>query len=264
MNTPIRLLGVPFDGKSSFKGGARFAPHRIREEMKSPAYNVYSENRNPVLSDGLLDDLGDLKVGHFEELLPALNEKLVNGVKYLIIGGDHSITYPIVEAMHAIHGPFHVLHFDAHGDLYDEFEGDRFSHACPFARIMESNLVSSLTQVGIRTLTPDQDEQAQKFGVEVYEMKDVAHFDPSWLEGPLYISLDLDILDPAYAPGLSHREPGGVSPRMLIDWLHQIKVPVIGADLVEYNPIRDIDDRTATVCYKLVKELLDVLGRVEG
>lgn len=259
--TPVNLLGIPFDGKSSFKGGARFAPHRIREEMRSPAYNSYSENRNPVLESNALNDLGDLQITTYEELKPALQDKVNTRSKYLFLGGDHSVTYPIVDVLHQLHGPFHILHFDAHGDLYDEFEGDKFSHACPFARIMERGLASSLTQVGVRTMTPHQFDQAQKFGVEVYEMKDIAHFDPSWIDGPLYISLDLDIIDPAFAPGLSHREPGGVSPRMLIDWLHEIKVPVISADLVEYNPIRDIDDRTATVCYKLVKELLDVMWR---
>jgi len=160
--------------------------------------------------------------------------------------------------MHDMHGKFHILHFDAHGDLYDEFEGDPHSHACPFARIMENDLVSTLTQVGVRSLTPHQYEQAEKYNVEVYEMRGIGHFDPSWIEGPLYISLDLDVLDPSYAPGISHREPGGVSPRMLIDWLHEIKVPVIGADLVEYNPLRDVGDMTASVAYKLLKELLGV------
>ncbi len=187
LDTPINLLGIPFDGKSSFKGGARFAPHRIREEMRSPAYNMYSENRNPVLGSEAFLDLGDLQVSQFEDLQPALVDKVHAHSKYLFLGGDHSITYPIAEAMHRVHGPFHILHFDAHGDLYDEFEGDRFSHACPFARIMERGLASSLTQVGIRTLTPHQFDQAHKYGIEVYEMKDIAHFDPSWVDGPVYM-----------------------------------------------------------------------------
>ena len=144
----------------------------------------------------------DLTLTIYEDILPALQENILAEYSYLFLGGDHSITYPIVETLHALHGPFHILHFDAHCDLYDEFEGDRFSHACPFARIMENDLASSLTQVGIRTMTPHQLEQAEKFGVEVYDMKDIAHFDPKSLEGPLYISFDLDVIDPAFAPGI--------------------------------------------------------------
>jgi agmatinase len=257
----IHILGIPFDGKSSYAGGPRFAPARIREEMQSSAYNAYSENLSPVLGSEMLMDCGDIRVQSYEELLPAIKEKITAKKKHLFLGGDHSITYPVVEALHVLHGPFHILHFDAHCDLYDEFEGDRFSHACPFARIMENNLATSLTQVGIRTMTPHQMEQSEKFGVEVYEMRHVAHFDTRTLEGPLYISIDLDVLDPVLAPGISHREPGGLSLRSIIDWLQEIDVPIIGADIVEYNPLRDVDGITASVCVKVVKELLDALRR---
>lgn len=255
----VYLLGIPFDGKSSFAGGPRFAPARIREELASSAYNMYSENMRPVLDDASLNICNDLKVTKFEDLLPQLRENISADHPYLFLGGDHSITYPIVEALHALHGPFHILHIDAHADLYDEFEGDKYSHACPFARIMESNLAESLTQVGIRTLTPHQQEQADKFGVDIFEMKEIAHFDPSWLKGPLYISIDMDAIDPAYAPGVSHREPSGITPRTLINWLHEIDVQVIGADIMEYNPLRDVDGITAGLCYKLVKEVVDLL-----
>ena len=257
----IHLLGIPFDGKSSYAGGPRFAPARIREEMQSSAYNVYSENMRPVLDDTILNICDDLVLNNYEDILPALKRNVSADHPYLFLGGDHSITYPIVETLRALHGPFHILHFDAHCDLYEEFEGDRFSHACPFARIMENDLAISLTQVGIRTMTPHQFEQSEKYGVEVYEMKDIAHFDPRSLDGPIYISFDLDVIDPAFAPGISHREPGGLGLRTIIDWLQELDAPVIGADIVEYNPLRDVDGITAGVCYKLVKEILDVLSR---
>ena len=263
MDKFVNLIGIPFDGKSSYLGGAGFAPERLRKEMSSSAYNMYCERRFPVLGKDFLRDCGDLKANSYEKMLPVLRTKLNADESFVFIGGDHSVTFPIVEAMNEIHGKFHILHFDAHGDLYDEFEGDPHSHACPFARIMENGLVETLTQVGVRSLTPHQFEQAEKYNVEVYEMRNIAHFDPSWVEGPLYISLDLDVLDPAYAPGVSHREPGGVSPRMLIDWLHEIKVPVIGADIVEYNPLRDVGDVTASVAYKILKELLGVFWNEE-
>ena len=259
-DAPIQLVGIPFDAKSSFASGPAAAPGLIREELFSPAYNPYSESTINVLSAPNFRDAGDVEVPNYESIGPTAEALLHNG-RCLFLGGDHSISFPLVRAAHRAFGPFHILHFDAHGDLYDVLGGDKFSHACPFARIMEAGLALSLTQVGIRTMTTHQQEQAKRFGVRVFEMRAVGTFDPTALEGPLYISLDLDVLDPAFAPGLSHREPGGVSTRQLIAWIQQIRQPIVSVDLVEYNPLRDFSNTTATVCAKLVKELLDAMLR---
>jgi arginase len=174
----------------------------------------------------------------------------------LILGGDHAIIYPILRAVCAHHGPVNILHFDAHPDLYDELDGNRLSHASPFARIMEQGLAKKVVQVGIRTLNAHQKEQAQRFGVKIHEMKS---FDSeSFLlpfDGPLYLSFDMDTLDPAYAPGVSHFEPGGLSVRQVLSIFHRLSVPVVGADIVEYNPRRDLHQMTAMVGAKLVKEI---------
>ena len=257
-DAPIQLVGIPFDAKSSFASGPAGAPGKIREELFSPAYNPYSESVTDVLSPAFFRDAGDVGVTDYESIGPAAEALLHNG-RCLFLGGDHSISFPLVRAANRAFGRFHILHFDAHGDLYDVLGGDKFSHACPFARIMEAGLALSLTQVGIRTMTSHQLEQAERFGVQVYTMREIESFDPAGLEGPLYISLDLDVLDPAFAPGLSHREPGGVSTRQLISWIQQIRQPIVCVDLVEYNPLRDFGNTTATVCAKLVKELLDVM-----
>jgi agmatinase len=177
----------------------------------------------------------------------------------LALGGDHSVTYPLLRA-HARHGvrPT-ILHVDAHADLYDEFEGDRLSHACPFARVMEEGLATRLVQVGIRTLTAHQRAQAERFGVEMVEMRDFRadlEFD---LEPPVYVSLDLDALDPAFAPGVSHHEPGGLSTRDVIALLHGLEGRIAGADLVELNPTRDIHGMTAMVAARLAKELAGLM-----
>ena len=111
--------------------------------------------------------------------------------------------------------------------------------------------------MGIRTLNRHQREQANKYGVNVIEMRHL-HFDfLKTLQSPLYVSLDIDVLDPAFAPGVSHHEPGGLTTRQLIRIIQNIEVNIVGADLVEYNPIRDINNMTAMVCYKLFKELID-------
>jgi agmatinase len=194
---------------------------------------------------------------------------LERGQKPLLIGGDHSVTYPILRAfasnpstsLGAGSRPLTVLHLDAHGDLYDEYEGDRYSHACPFARVMEERLAARLVQVGVRTLTAHQRSQAGKFGVESLgadRWRDalplIARF-----KAPVYLSLDIDVLEPMLAPGVSHPEPGGLSVRDVLEILAALRVPLAGADIVEYNPRNDIRDLTARVAAKFVKEIVGYL-----
>ena len=135
----------------------------------------------------------------------------------IALGGDHAITFPILRAFAKRHPRLSILHFDAHPDLYDEFEGNRFSHACPFARIMEEGLAGRLVQVGIRTANAHQREQVARFGVEMIEMRDFRDGLAPEFDAPVYVSFDLDGLDPAFAPGVSHREPGGLSTRQALD-----------------------------------------------
>ena len=175
----------------------------------------------------------------------------------LALGGDHSVTLPIVRAHSRYFSDLTVVHIDAHPDLYDELEGDRLSHACPFSRIMEEGLASRLVQLGIRTLNAHQRQQADRFGVEILEMRTWRLDDglPRGLTGPLYLSLDLDALDPAFAPGVSHPEPGGLSTRELLDIVEALPSPLVGADIVELNPLRDPAGLTARVAAKLLKEI---------
>jgi agmatinase len=181
---------------------------------------------------------------------------LDHGSRPVSLGGDHSITWPIVRAFGQKFPNLTIVHFDAHGDLYDEFEGNRYSHACPFARIMEEGCAKRLIQLGIRTNNAHQRAQAARFGVEVFEMSNLPARERLKLSGPVYISFDVDSLDPAFAPGVSHREPGGMSVREAISHLRTISGQIVGADLVEYNPKQDVSGLTATVCGKLLKEIL--------
>jgi arginase family enzyme len=161
--------------------------------------------------------------------------------------------------MHRRHPALTILHIDAHPDLYEEFAGDRLSHACPFARIMEERLARRLVQVGIRTMNDQQQRQVERFGVEVIDMSAwVGGHRPS-LEGEVYLSIDLDGIDPAFAPGVSHREPGGLTVRDVLTLIQQTGGTLVGADVVEYNPKQDSSGVTATVAAKLVKE---VAGRL--
>lgn len=173
----------------------------------------------------------------------------------LLLGGDHAVTFPILEGIAAHHGPVNILHFDAHPDLYDQYDGNRRSHASPFARIMEAGLAKRLVQVGVRTMNSHCREQVACFGVEVLPMRGFSVNQIPLLDGPLYISVDMDGLDPAFAPGVSHPEPGGLSMREVLDAIDRMPGPVIGADIVECNPDLDLNRLTAFAGAKLVKEL---------
>jgi agmatinase len=258
------LLGIPLDGNSSYLRGAAGAPGKIREALRSDASNQWSELGVDLGAAGAFADAGDLrlsdsreKVGDdFAKIELAVGELLEKGERPVSLGGDHSVTYPILKAFARRYPELTIVHFDAHPDLYDEFEGSRVSHACPFARIMEERLAKRLVQLGIRTRNGHQREQAARFGVEVVEMRALPAYDRLEIHGPVYISFDMDVLDPAFAPGISHREPGGMTVREAIAHLHAIEGSIVGADIVEYNPAQDVSGMTATVAAKIVKEIL--------
>ena len=178
-----------------------------------------------------------------------------SGGRVIALGGDHSVTYPVLRAVGPLFPALTLLHIDAHPDLHDIFEGDRFSHACPFARILDERLVARLVQVGIRTINGHQRSQAARLGVEIIDMQAWTDGVRPNLAGPIYLSLDLDGLDPAFAPGVSHQEPGGLSTREVIGLIQRLPGPIVGADVVEYNPVRDLGGATARVAAKLVKEI---------
>ena len=258
--TPV-LVGVPFDANSSYLRGAAGAPAAIRSAFHSSSSNYWSELGVDLGAEGIYEDAGDLQFGQdaFAEIESRVGQLVDRGLRPLSLGGDHSITFPLVRAVSKRVPDLTILHFDAHPDLYDDFENNRHSHASPFARIMEEKLAKRLLQVGIRTLNRHQREQAERFGVEIIEMRNVPALEKMKVQGPVYISFDMDVLDPAFAPGVSHREPGGMSVREAITHLHAIKGHVVGADLVEFNPAQDVSNVTAMVAAKLVKELLGIM-----
>ncbi|HEX6164838.1 MAG TPA: agmatinase, partial [Vicinamibacterales bacterium] len=232
-------------------------PPLIRAALHSPAGNNYTENGADLsqLADAgdlaLSDDAGNARVA----IQAGIELALTNGFAPIALGGDHSITYPIMRAIARKHPKVTILHIDAHGDLYDSFEGDRYSHACPFARIMEEGLCGRLVQVGIRTLTPHQRDQIKRFNVDTIEMQAFAGGARPKISGPVYLSVDLDGLDPAFAPGVSHREPGGLSVRDVLSMIHSLGGPIVGADVVEFNPSQDLGGVTANVAAKIAREI---------
>jgi arginase len=256
----VTMVGVPLDENSSFLRGAAAAPERIREALHSPSSNLSAENGIDLGADRRWRDAGDVGTAErqpsFAQIEEFVGELLGDSVRVVALGGDHSISYPLVRAHANVHNGLTVLHLDAHPDLYDELDGSRLSHGCPFARVMEEGLAARMVSLGIRAANPHQRRQAERFGVETFAPAEDLAAVLSSLSPPLYLSLDLDVLDPAFAPGISHYEPGGLSTRQVLDILHALPCPPVGADIVELNPDRDIHGMTAMVAAKLVKEVI--------
>ncbi|MEM0343354.1 MAG: agmatinase [Thermoplasmata archaeon] len=256
----IAMVGFPLDENSSYLKGAALGPAKIREALTSGSANMTTELGVDLGSATGWTDVGDVSLppGHaaLDVIDATITAILDRGARALSLGGDHSITYPIIRAYGRAYRPLTILQIDAHPDTYDEFGGSRVSHACPFARIMESKLASRLVQVGVRTMTSHQRLQNERYGITAIEMKDWRAGTLPELDPPLYLSLDLDGLDPAYAPGVSHHEPGGLTTRDVLGIIHGLPAGLVGADIVELNPTRDPVGSTAMVAAKLCKELL--------
>jgi len=262
------LLGLPYDASSSFLRGPAAAPPLIREQLWSPATNSWSEAGIDLAAPGVLADAGDLELPESGEARAVIERGVATvyeaGGSVIALGGDHSVTWPVLRAVGPRFPGLTLLHIDAHPDLNDVFEGDRFSHACPFARILDEALVTRLVQVGIRTLSAHQRAQADRFGVEVMDMRAWAEGARPDVAGPIYLSLDLDGIDPAFAPGVSHQEPGGLTVREVLALIQRLPGRIVGADVVEYNPLCDLGGATARVAAKLVKEIASRMIATDG
>jgi len=263
----ISLLGVPLDANSTHLFGPAEGPAALRAALYSDSHNSSSEHSVEVLAP--LEDLGDIEVENLrgsvadaDRITAAIDEQLGAGRQVITIGGDHSITYPILRAFRDRFESLTVLHIDAHPDLYDDLDGNPLCHASPFARALEDGCMTRLVQVGIRTATPHQLKQAERWDVTMVSARAAADFDPAILDGPLYLSVDLDGLDPSVAPGVSHHEPGGLTMREVLDLIDALPGPLVGADVVELNPKRDVVDMTAMVGAKLVKEITGAMLRL--
>ena len=256
----IAIIGIPFDEKSCYLRGASKGPQAIRAASTGKAINPWTELGANLKEEIILRDMGDMDVsGDFFDVFSRIEENIFKILEKeavpVVMGGDHSISYPVVKAFARKFKPLDILHFDAHPDLYEEMRGDRYSHACPFARIMEEGLAQNLVQVGIRAATGQQRAKASEHGVRMIEMKDIKGSLSLEFSNPLYISFDMDALDPAFAPGVAHHEAGGLSTRQALDILHALDARIVGLDVVEVYPDRDTLGITAAAAVKIIKEV---------
>jgi agmatinase len=257
------VLGLPTFQNSSFVRAPLDGPSLIAAAMRREESNGWTETGVDLSKAGTVEDLGDLALetpDDFQRIRAAAGALFATR-RAVFLGGDHSVTYPILAGLHDRLGPVDVVHVDAHPDLYDDYEGNPLSHASPFARALEHGYIRKLHQFGIRTMNAHQREQVQRFGVRSHEMRDRARWPVPDVAGPVYVTIDLDGLDPSCAPGVSHWEPGGLSVREVLDVVHSIHAPVVGGDVVEYNSARDPQGITAVVAARIAMEILGLALR---
>ncbi len=259
----ITLLGFPWDASSSYARGPAMAPAIIRAVLFSEASSPFSISGADVREAITAYDFAGLP-GDAAQARDRIAERITAAVKFgtkpLSLGGDHSVTFPILKALKEIYGPLNILHVDAHTDLYEDYEGDAFSHACPFARAIEAGCVATLVQAGLRSIGPAQRAFGEEHGVIMLGADQCDAIPYDRLTSPLYVSIDLDGLDPAFAPGVSHPEPGGLSTREVLRVLSRLTASPIGADIVELNPEKDVNLLTAHVAARFVKELAAMMA----
>ena len=278
--TDVAVVGVPFDSGVSYRPGARFGPAHIRASSKllrayHPALDV-----SPFAVQQVVD-AGDVGLNPFHiatavgELEAAARRLGGDGLDLLTLGGDHTVALPMLRAVHARHGPVAVLHFDAHLDTWDTAWDAPFTHATPFRRAAEEGLLDRerCLHVGIRASLRDRTDLADDAGLgfrvvtaEDYQdstVADVVERVRARLgEGPVYVSVDVDVLDPAHAPGTGTPEAGGLTSRELLMTLHGIAgLDVVGADVVEVAPAYDHAEVTGIAAAHVCYELLAIMGR---
>jgi agmatinase len=261
--SPWGFLGICDDSQSSFLRGPAEAPESIRRAYDGRCYNATSESGVDLASS--VTDLGDLKplatwTASAELYRARIAGILRDGVTPFVAGGDHAVTVPVLAAYSVLERPVHVIQIDAHPDLYPDFEGNRDSHACTGARLLEMRHVESLTQLGIRTLSREQRRNAERFSdrLRIVEAQSLERESPDLshipADAPVFLTVDMDGFDPAFAPGVSHPVPGGLTARQALTLIQSGHWTLVGMDVVEVNPLRDLQSMTAILAARLLHE----------
>lgn len=251
----IAILGVPYDSTTCFRPGARFAPDGIR--FFSENLEEYSLKFGKSLSSVEFVDLGNVPVSAEPEKMVEEVYKAVKKVEIpVILGGEHSVSYPVIKALSEKYENLTVVHFDAHADLRDEYSGTKYSHACVMRRVLELGV--EIVQFGIRSAT----EEEAKLRTKDPKIKVVETFEElfsfvSSVKTPLYFSIDIDFFDPAFAPGTGTPEPPGFSPVEFFNFVYKLPaVKLVGFDVVEVCPPYDPSGITQMLAAKIVRELI--------
>ncbi len=261
----IVIVGVPYDGTSSFRPGSRFAPNAIREH--SSGIESYSPYFDKDLRDKKICDVGDLPLpfGDKElvlDIIEKFSSKLIkNKKKLLSIGGEHLISYPLVKTFAKKYDDLVVVQLDAHSDLIDSYRSEKFSHATVLRRICELIGFDNVYQLGIRSLnSSDLNLPKRKENMCLFNLDKASEYVGQIGSKPVYLTIDLDVLDPSIFAGTGTPEPGGVTYKELIYCLQQLSaLNIVGCDVVELSPQYDTSNVSTIVAASVIREILCIL-----
>jgi agmatinase len=259
----VVLIGAPMEVTVSFRPGTRKGPEQIR--LVSPGLEEYSLDLNRDLADCCYYDAGDvvLPPGTLQESLRrigAVTAKVLSSSKFpLVIGGEHLVSLAVIKEVARVYPELAVIQLDAHADLREDYLGERYSHATVMRRVADLVGGENIYQLGIRSGTREEIEFGRKhtnlfFNELIQPLQEII---PLLKGRPVYVTLDIDVVDPAYAPGTGAAEPCGCTSREIIRALHLLGgINVVGFDLVEVSPVYDFSERTALLAAKLVREAI--------
>jgi agmatinase len=275
----VALMGVPYDGGVSYRTGARFGPRAVREQSSlirpwNPVLKVHPFERLRVADCGDVDVVPISIERTHAKIEERIDAVVAGGARPLCVGGDHSITLPILRALARRHGRLGVVHFDAHPDTWDEYFGSKLFHGTPFRRAVEEGLIDTtrFVQVGIRgpLYGPEDFAFHDEHGIEVLRIEPIKENGLPWAcerlarlrGGPLYCSFDIDALDPAYAPATGTPEVGGLTSWEALSLVRSlVGTSLVGADVVEVSPPYDGPGQiTSLMAANLAFELLGVMA----
>jgi agmatinase len=262
----VVLYGMPMDWTVSYRPGSRFGPARIREV--SVGLEEYSAYLDRELEDIRYYDAGDIPLpfGNPQKSIDIIedfvDQVLAAGKFPLGMGGEHLVSWPVMKAVYKKYPDLAIIHFDAHTDLREEYEGEPLSHSTPIRKIAEHIGPSNVYSFGIRSGMKEEFEWAKQNGMHIstFEvLEPLKEILPTLAGRPVYVTIDIDVLDPAHAPGTGTVDCGGITSKELLASIHAIarsEVNVIGGDLVEVAPIYDPSEQTANTASKLIREML--------
>jgi len=253
MDGEVSIIGVPFDGTSCFRPGSRFAPDGIR--FFSQNLELFSPKLGRSLEGVAFRDMGNLEVPSTPEgMFDVVYENCLEVEKPVILGGEHSVTFPVVKALKERFGDLTVVHFDAHADLRDEYTGTKLSHACVMRRVLE--LGCRVIHVGVRSGTEKEFSLMRESAIYLEGLEGLSEA-LSEVKTPVYFTVDIDVFDPAFAPGTGTPEPCGISPIDFFSAIHNLgDLKVVGFDVVEVSPPYDPSGITQMLAAKVVRELI--------
>lgn len=279
-------LGIPWDASSSFRKGCVKGPFKIRQATSGDLYNPYTEANLNIANKWQIFDAGNIEISTNdainarEGVLTALRtiKESKNDPRFLFLGGDHLITYFCFHSLSELEyfqgNNTGIIYLDAHPDLYYQYKGNLYSHACVIRRILDQTKIDpkNIIQVGIRANTSEQKKFANNVGIKTITTNELLENSIPTADmikdvftrkvDQIYLSIDLDILDPGFAPGLGNPEPGGITTRDLINFIQELsRLPIFAFDIVELSPDYDQSNITAFAAAKIIKEVLGIMNK---